>query len=231
MRSFDGRAALQILAWAVLISSVHSRWCQLENVKADVHGNYTFSGPWRLTECTTLALDHGMCTEADCPWRRKFGDEEIVELADHLHGNAALTALSMSSNAITDESALAIAEVLRDNEALTEMNLQHNQIGDQGAIAIAESLRANSVFTLLNLQHNMLTDEGGSALLAVLQSNISGLETLYLGNNDISENILAEVDMQNRQAMLPPADQLAQLREQEVQQGQGQQHLPSRDEL
>ena len=226
MRRFEGRFALHVLA-AMLVPSVCSRWCQLENVKADVHGNYTFSGPWRLTECTTLALDHGMCTEADCPWRKKFSDEDIVELADHLHGNTALTALSMSSNAITDESALAIAEVLRDNEALTELNIQHNHIGDRGAVALAESLRANSVFTLLNLQHNMLTDEGASALLAVLQSNTSGLETLYVAHNDISEDVLAEIEMQNRQAMVPPAGQMAQ----EMQQGQGQQQLPSRDEL
>ena len=133
----------------------------------------------------------------------------------------------MSSNAITDESALAIAEVLRDNEALTELNIQHNHIGDRGAVALAESLRANSVFTLLNLQHNMLTDEGASALLAVLQSNTSGLETLYVAHNDISEDVLAEIEMQNRQAMVPPAGQMAQ----EMQQGQGQQQLPSRDEL
>ena len=87
-------AALCLLA--ALIGGADARWCQVENVKADVHGNFTYAGAWRLDGCTTLALDHGYCAESDCPWRVKFGDEEIIDLADQLHGNSALTALSLS---------------------------------------------------------------------------------------------------------------------------------------
>merc|ERR1711865_102399 len=99
-----------------------------------------YSGPWRLDGCTTLSLDHGMCAETDCPWRRKYEDEDIIELADRLHGNSALTAPSISSNMLTDESLIALAEALRNNDVLTEINLQGNQIGDQGALALAEVL-------------------------------------------------------------------------------------------
>ena len=195
------RAAIFVVLW----ETASARWCQVENVKADVYGNYTFAGSWRLDGCTTLALDHGMCAEEDCPHRNKFGDEEIVQLADHLHGNSGLTALSISSNKITDESAIAIAEALRGNEILTDLNLQHNQIGDRGAIALAEVLESNAVFTVLNLQHNLLTDEGGRVLLAALQSNNSGFETLYVAHNQMSEELLAEVAMENKQAFTPPA--------------------------
>ena len=59
------RAAL-LLALPSLLSA---RWCQVENVKADVEGDYTFAGPWRVDTCTTLLLDHGKCDEDECPHR------------------------------------------------------------------------------------------------------------------------------------------------------------------
>ena len=102
------RAAL-LLALPSLLSA---RWCQVENVKADVEGDYTFAGPWRVDTCTTLLLDHGRCDEDECPHRKQFEDEEIIELADALHGNTVLTALDLGSNKLTDESVKALAEAL-----------------------------------------------------------------------------------------------------------------------
>ena len=180
------------------------RWCQVENVKADVKGDYSFTGAWRLDSCTTLQLDHGKCAEHDCPYRVKFGDEEIIELADALHGNSVLTALSLSANKLTDESVKALAEALRENEALTELNLQANDIGDGGALALAEVLEQNPTFTVLNLQQNNIGDAGGRALLEVLKSNTSALETLHLGGNKMVSDLAAlaqEVTERNR---LPP---------------------------
>ena len=200
-------------------SGAAARWCQVENVKADIHGNYSFAGQWRLDGCTTLALDHGYCAEADCPWRVKFDDDAIVELADHLHGNSALTALSLSSNKVTDEGAIALAEALRNNEVLSDINLLGNLIGDKGALALAEVLADNAYCTSLNLEHNRLTDEGGQALLEVLKSNTSALETLYLGSNKVSVDIVVEAEEANRLAMRPPDDHPAAA------------SLPGRDEL
>lgn len=196
---------LRLFAWLLLAALADSRWCQVENVKPDVHGNYSFSGPWRIDGCTTLSLDHGYCAEMDCPWRVKFDDEAIVELADHLHGNTALTALSLASNMMTNEGALAIAEALRENEVLHDLNMAANKIGDKAAFALAEVLASNTVFTTLNLEYNVITDEGGRALLELLKSNESALETLHMGNNDISDDILAAAEDQNRAAFQPPA--------------------------
>lgn len=196
------------LVLAVLVTPAASRWCQVENVKADVHGNYTFSGPWRIDACTTLSLDHGMCVEADCPWRKPFGDDEIIDLADQLHGNTALTALSISSNMMSDESTIAIAEALRENEALADLNLQANQIGDAGAIALADVLAENEVFLTLNIEHNLLTDEGARALLAALNSNASAFEKLYIGNNArVSKQVITEIEQANTLNFMPPGEQ------------------------
>lgn len=200
-----------LLRVLLLVAPAAARWCQVENVKSDVHGNYSFAGEWRLDGCTTLSLDHGYCAEADCPWRVKFSDEAIIELADRLHGNSALTALSISSNQLTDESAVALAEALRNNQVLSDLNLQGNQISDQGALALAEVLETNAYVTLLNLEHNLLTDEGGQSLLSVLKSNASALEMLYIANNKISEDIVDEATEESKTAFRPPPGNTAAL--------------------
>jgi Leucine-rich repeat (LRR) protein len=200
-----GRRPIALLL-ALAIAPAAARWCQVENVKSDIYNNYSYAGPWRLDGCTTLALDHGYCAEVDCPWRIKFDNEAIIELADQLHGNSQLTALSISSNKLTDESAVALAEALRNNQVLSDINLQGNQIGDQGALALAEVLETNTYCTVLNLEFNLLTDEAGQALLSVLKSNQSALEMLYLANNKISEDIVDEAAEESKAALRPPAD-------------------------
>ena len=182
-----------LFALVAILPSVTTRWCQLENVKTDPDKDFTFSGPWRLDGCTTLELDHGKCDEEDCPHRVALVDEEGIELADALHGNTVLTAISLAANKITDESAKALAESLRDNEVLNELNLMGNEIGDEGAAAIAEVFQTNPVFTLLNLEANQIGDEGGKAILDLLKSNTSALEIVYIENNKMAKWIEEEV--------------------------------------
>ena len=196
--------ASRLVSLLLLVAPAVARWCQVENVKADVHGNYSYAGAWRIDGCTTLSLDHGYCAEVDCPWRVKFTDEDIIELADQLHGNTALTALSASSNSISDQGVMAIAEALRDNEALIDLNLAGNAVGNQGAFAIAEVISTNAVFTNLNLEFNKLTDEGGRVLLEKLQSQECALETVHIANNPISSEILSEIAEANKAAFRPP---------------------------
>lgn len=189
---------LAALGLAAALPLTASKWCQLETVKSDPDNDFSFSGPWRLDGCTVLELDHGKCDEEDCPHRTALIDDEIIELADALHGNTMLDAISLSANKVTDESAKALAEALRDNEALKELNLMGNEIGDEGAIALAEVWQTNQVFTTLNIEFNQIGDEGGKALLDVHRSNTSALEIVYIENNDMSQWLYEEVKKENR---------------------------------
>jgi hypothetical protein len=198
------RVHLRATCFFTLAASSFSRWCQVENVKADVHGNYTFAGPWRVDGCTTLSLDHGMCVDADCPRRIKFTDEEIIGLADELHGNTELSALSISSNAIKDQGAIALAEFIHGNQVLNEVNLQGNLISDEGALALAKAISSDCAVTVLNMQYNQLTDAGGEALMEVLKSNETSLDELFLEHNQISEELVAEAIVQNQRAFMAP---------------------------
>lgn len=197
--------AMRALLVLAAVGSTVARWCQVENVKADTEGDFTFKGQWRLDGCTTLSLDHGMCAEQDCPWRNMFEDEMIIQLADALHGNGVLTALSASSNKLTSESVKALAESLRDNEVLTDLNLAHNEIDDNGVVALAEVLSNNPSLTTINLAGNDVSEIGMRALLDVSKSDESALETIVLeGNPKLTQSHLEEVEQQNRFAFTPP---------------------------
>ena len=67
-------------------------------------------------------------------------DEAIVELADQLHGNSALTALSLSSNKMTDEGAIAIAgagdPIFAPVMWRTRFWIFHSESDDQAADAV-----------------------------------------------------------------------------------------------
>ena len=75
---------MRALLLLVLVAPASAMWCQLETVKADYNKDFSFIGPWKLDTCTTLTLDHGKCTAADCPSRVKIEDADIIELAEAL---------------------------------------------------------------------------------------------------------------------------------------------------
>ena len=196
---------MRALLLLVLVAPASAMWCHLETVKADYNKDFSFIGPWKLDTCTTLTLDHGKCTAADCPSRVKIEDADIIELAEALQGNKILNVLSIASNLITDEGAKAIAEALLENEALIELSLQGNQITDEGAIAIAGAVQANPMLSVLNLEHNQIGDEGGRALLDALKSNASALDQLHIGNNPMDTSIVRRANTENEGNIRPPS--------------------------
>lgn len=199
--------ATRVFGALLLVLPVAARWCQVETVKADIYGNFSFMGEWRVDGCTTLQLDHGYCSEQDCPSRIMFTDEQIIELADKLHGNSQLTAISLGSNLVADEGCTAIAEALRDNENLADLNLQGNQIGDQGAMALVQAMTNNVALNSINLAFNNLTDTGARALIDLLKNPESALDTLHIFNNtDVSPALMAEcLDANQLAFQMPPS--------------------------
>lgn len=173
--------------------------------RSRVAGNYSYAGEWRIDGCTTLTIDNGYCSDQDCPWRVEFEDEDVIELADKIHGNTQLTMLSAAANKITDEGVMAIAEALRDNEGMTDLNLSGNQITDNGGAALAEALAKNSYLTTLDLGFNNLTDVSARLLIALVKSDVSSLDRLGINNNDaISAEVMAECKDANEAAFRPP---------------------------
>ena len=78
----------------------------------------------------------------------------------------------------------AITYVITENKLLERLSLSDNNLNDDGIIKIAQSLYKHSKLKNINLQYNNITEEAAEALASIISSN-TGLEELYLGNNQL----------------------------------------------
>ncbi|CAE7466534.1 Nlrc3, partial [Symbiodinium necroappetens] len=115
-------------------------------------------------------------------------------IAEALKTNSTLTSINFARSRFGVESGKAMGEALKTNSTVTSINLEHNNIRDEGAQAIAEALRSNSTLTNINLAWNRIDVEGGKAICEALKSNSTLTSINLKGNDDISEQVLAEIE-------------------------------------
>merc|ERR1711871_537206 len=108
------------------------------------------------------------------------------------------------ANNLTDESAIAMSEAMRMNSQLLELNMADNYITDVGAMALADVLRYNTNFHNINLNGNQITEEGAQELFEVLKDDDNALDTLYLFNNNVSNDLLSDIVQEMKRQMTPP---------------------------
>ncbi|CAE7566212.1 NLRC3 [Symbiodinium sp. KB8] len=125
-----------------------------------------------------------------------IGSEGGKAICEALKSNSTLTSISLHGAWIDIgvEGCKAICEALKRNSRLTHINLEQNDIGDEGAQAIADALKSNSTLTRIQLASNRIGNEGGKAICEALKTNSSLASISLEGNNDISEQVLAEIE-------------------------------------
>ena len=112
--------------------------------------------------------------------------EGAAALGRVLRGNAAITSVNLSMNALGDGGALALAAAVRGpRSALRALNLSSNKIGDSGAAAVA-SLLAACPLDELTLSGNAIGDLGANSLAQAVQASAT-IQRLYLGDNNIGD--------------------------------------------
>ena len=112
--------------------------------------------------------------------------EGAAALGRVLRGNAAITSVNLSANALGDGGALALAAAVRGSRsALRALNLSSNKIGDSGAAAVA-SLLAACPLEELTLSGNAIGDLGANSLAQAVQASAT-IQRLFLGDNNIGD--------------------------------------------
>ena len=112
--------------------------------------------------------------------------EGAAALGRVLRGNATITSVNLSMNALGDGGALALAAAVRGpRSALRALNLSSNKIGDSGAAAVA-SLLAACPLEELTLSGNAIGDLGANSLAQAVQASAT-IQRLYLGDNNIGD--------------------------------------------
>ena len=125
---------------------------------------------------TSLSLD----------WNEGLGDSGAAAIASALHGNRALTSLSLARCGIGDDGARALAEAFMGAHALRDVNLEGNRIGAAGAAALGGALSNRTSLEGLHLALNPIGAEGATQLGVALRHN-RVLRVLSLGNCGVGD--------------------------------------------
>ena len=102
-------------------------------------------------------------------WANLGGDGGARVARAALYGRgAALTALDMSMNGLTNAAGIMCAEGLKENTSLRLLDLSRNRLGARTAEAFAASLRRNCTLRVLKLGWNVLGTPGTSDVIRSL---------------------------------------------------------------
>lgn len=121
-----------------------------------------------------------------------LGENEIRDLgaqllADALSKNATLQSLVLWKNSIGRLGISAIAEMLKKNKTLDTLNLSSNKIGKLELELLLTGLADNSSLLSLSLGSNQFGNAGVLILSSFLSNPKTKLQSLDLGNNQISD--------------------------------------------
>lgn len=127
--------------------------------------------------------------------------DDATPIAELIADNVGLEALFAGSQPLGDRGAEQLAEAIGANQGLHVLGLQSGAIGPRGTIALARAAIAHPGLRRLSLgwapatrqlqlRPNQIEARGAAALAELLRCN-SGLETLDLGGNDLTEDAIA----------------------------------------
>lgn len=124
-----------------------------------------------------------------------FAHNEIWDPDDgsFFANNTSLQLLNLEGNFIHDEGVEAVAKGLIRNASRTNLNhlfLGWNGIGDEGAIQLARMFSSNRSLETLGLGENDITSVGARAMLACLASNSTLREITGLYHNQIDRKFI-----------------------------------------
>ena len=113
-------------------------------------------------------------------------ESSTVMIVDALKEITTLKELSLGNNGNkSKELAPAIASVVTRNILMEILSLSDSGLNDDGVIEIAESLcKHTTKLKVINLHKNNITEKSAESLSSIISSN-TGLEELYLGNNQL----------------------------------------------
>ena len=114
----------------------------------------------------------------------QLGSSSVV-VVNALEGISTLKDLALNDNKNRSEELVpALTSVIAKNELMERLLLSDNGLNDNGVTQIVRSLYKHSKLKAINLQSNNISDKTAEALASVISSN-TGLEELYLGNNQL----------------------------------------------
>ena len=116
-----------------------------------------------------------------------------------LKKHSQLKVLNLNSNNMTGQIAEDLANIIKNNSNLKQLGLEYSNLGPSATV-ILKALKKNSKLKVLNLDGNSMTEQVAEDLANVIKNN-SGLEELYLCNNNLrsSATVILRALIENSQ--------------------------------
>lgn len=134
----------------------------------------------------TGLADNSTVTALDLS-HNKIADRGVKAIARLLDGPSVLMSLNLADNAVHADGGRYVGRGLRGNCSLQHLNLRLNRLGDEGGRMLLDGALDNQTLLSLNLSCNALDFSSAQAACAVLATDQSGLRSLDLSGNLLSE--------------------------------------------
>ena len=139
------------------------------------------------SEALASAVTHNTGLEVVLLNNNNLGEGMLV-VTKVLEQNTSLRAVGFGNTNISKEASDEIPLIVKSNKHLEKLWLNNNNL-KCSVIAILQSLSTISTLKLLNINNTQITNEASEALASVVTGN-TGLEELYLSNNNLGEGML-----------------------------------------
>ena len=114
--------------------------------------------------------------------------EGAVNIAKALQNINSLKMLGLNNNNLPKEISHEIASVIKSNRHLELLTLSSNNL-QSSAIEILQCLTTINTLKVLNMNNNLIGEKASEALASVVLNN-TGLQELYISNNNLGDGIL-----------------------------------------
>ena len=114
--------------------------------------------------------------------------EGMLVVTKALQQITSLRSIDLGNTKISEGASSEIPHIVKSNKHMEKLKLSNNNL-KCSAIAILQSLNTISMLKFLNINNTQITDEAGEALASVVTHN-TGLEELYLNDNNLGEGML-----------------------------------------
>lgn len=104
------------------------------------------------------------------------------------------TKLEYHGRHFDDEHAEKLAQAMQSNNVLQKLAFTDNKLSDKGLEHLIGALDENTSVTDLDLSRNQITDEGCKSLLFCMRHHNHRLTTVNLKDNDVSDELLKDLE-------------------------------------
>ncbi|XP_062574928.1 leucine-rich repeat-containing protein 74A-like [Saccostrea cucullata] len=155
------------------------------------HNGFSEQGGYILAQAIT---NNDTVRILDLSWNHLRGKGSL-SIAASLQKNIGLRKLDLAWNGFSKNDAIVMCKSLKENTTLKELDISHNRLEKEGIGYLMQGVKESDGLEILRMGGNSITPELAIIILScIAQSDSCRVTLLDLGNNEVDEDFLAQLD-------------------------------------